>query len=104
MRAAAKGVCFLGHVVNEDGVKPDPSNISKIIACPTPTNATEIRQLLGMGSYYRIFVPNFSKMVQPLLVNLTKKDASFKWDDQMSKRLSMFEDTHQYGHNGLPKR
>jgi hypothetical protein len=34
-----------------------------------------------MGSYYRRFLPNFSRIVQPL-VNLTKKDVSFKWDDQ----------------------
>lgn len=80
---------FLGHVVNKDGIKPDPNNISKILACATPTIATEVRQLLGMGSYYRRFVQNFSQMVQPL-INLTKKEVSFEW-----KCISKFEeDTH----------
>jgi hypothetical protein len=53
-----KEVTFLGHVVSEKGVQPNPDNIAKILAWPTPKTVTEVRQVLGMGSYYR----NFSRL------------------------------------------
>lgn len=71
-------VTFLGHVVNKDGVKPNPENISKILEWPIPKNVTEIRQMLGMASYYRKFVKDFSAIARPL-IHLTKKDVPFKW-------------------------
>lgn len=73
-------VTFLGHVVNKDGVKPNPENISKILEWPIPKNVTEIRQMLGMASYYRKFVKDFSAIARPL-IHLTKKDVPFKWTE-----------------------
>ena len=69
---------FLGHIVSKEGVKPCPRNIMKILEWPTPTNVTEVRQILGMGSYYRRFVKSFSKIVRPL-VELTRNGKSFQW-------------------------
>lgn len=46
-----KKVTFLGHVVSSEGILPNPDNISKILQWPHPTTVTEVRQLLGMGSY-----------------------------------------------------
>ena len=47
-----KEVKFLGHVINAEGVCPDPSNMEKIINWPMPRNAVEVRGLLGMDNYY----------------------------------------------------
>jgi hypothetical protein len=46
-------VTFLGHVVSQKGIKPNPDNIAKILSWPAPKNVSEVRQILGMGSYYR---------------------------------------------------
>ena len=43
---------FLGHLVSAGGVRPDPSNVEKIINWPTPKNMTEVRALLAVGNYY----------------------------------------------------
>ena len=43
---------FLGHLVSAEGVRPDPSNVEKIIKWPTPKNVTGVCVLLGMGNYY----------------------------------------------------
>ena len=48
---------------------------------PTPTNITEVRSFVGLASYYRRFVPEFSKKAEPLL-RLTKKNAVFAWSDE----------------------
>ena len=41
----------------------------------------EVRSLIGMGSYYRRFIPNFSEIAEPVIA-LTRKYARFKWTDE----------------------
>lgn len=76
-----KEVIFLGHVVSQNGVRPDPTNISKILQWPTPQNPKQVRQFVATGSYYRKFVKGFATIVRPL-VDLTKKGVTFKWCDK----------------------
>ncbi len=73
-------VTFLGHVVSGEGVKPDTSNVDKIVGWPVPQTMTEVRAFLGMGNYYRRFLRDFSQLVRPL-VELTKKDHPFDWTE-----------------------
>jgi hypothetical protein len=73
-------VTFLGHVVSADGIRPNPDNVTKILEMPIPTKAKEVRQLLGMGSYYRRFIPNFAQMVRPM-VELTRKNQEYRWTE-----------------------
>ena len=74
-------VAFLGHVVSSHGIQPNPDNVAKILNWPTPKTVTEVRQILGMGSYYRRFIKDFSRLVKPL-TELTKKANKFIWTDQ----------------------
>ncbi len=74
-------VVFLGHVVSREGVRPDPSNIAKIVQWPVPQNAKQVKQFVATGSYYRRFVRDFAKMTRPL-VELTKKNTEFRWTDE----------------------
>jgi hypothetical protein len=61
---------------------------------PTPMTLTELRGFLGMCTYYRKFVKEFSQLCAPL-INLTRKGA-FKWSEEaqftmekMKKVMSM---------------
>ena len=74
----APKVSFLGHIVSQDGVSPDPDNFAKIASWPTPRNVHEVCSILGMGNYYCRFVKYFNQKVQPLVV-LTKKNKQFRW-------------------------
>ena len=60
-----KKVEFLGHIVSKDGILPNPRNIQKLVDWPRPINVTQVRGIVGLGSYYRRFVKNFSKLVHP---------------------------------------
>jgi hypothetical protein len=74
-------VAYLGHLVSDKGIQPNPDNIAKILAMPPPTTVTEVRQLLGMGSYYRRFIKGFSALVKPLS-ELKKKKNDFIWKEE----------------------
>ena len=72
-------VTFLGHV-SATGVKPNPVNIAKVIEWPVPKTAKQVKQFVALGSYYRRFVPNFAKIVRPM-VELTRKGQEFAWTE-----------------------
>ena len=59
-------VVFLGHVVSEAGIKPDPAKIEAIVNLPVPQNLHNICVFVGLCSYYRHFVFGFSTIVRPL--------------------------------------
>ena len=71
-------VLFLGHVVSAEGIHPDPGKIKAVEEFPIPTNVRSLRSFLGLASYYRRFVPNFSKIAGPLHM-LTRLNVPFVW-------------------------
>ncbi|XP_019183693.1 PREDICTED: uncharacterized protein LOC109178513 [Ipomoea nil] len=72
-------VAFLGHVITKEGIMVDPAKIQAIKEWPTPTTVSEIRSFLELAGYYRRFVPDFTKVAQPMM-RLMKKEISFQWD------------------------
>ncbi|GKC14300.1 putative reverse transcriptase domain-containing protein [Tanacetum coccineum] len=46
-------VQFLGHVIDKEGIHMDPPKIESIKDWASPKTPTEIRQFLGLASYYR---------------------------------------------------
>ena len=72
---------YLGHVVSADGVRTDPKKSKAVSDFPTPLNVKDVRSFVGLASYYRKFIPSFSKVAGPLHA-LTKKDVAFVWTPQ----------------------
>ena len=70
----------LGHLISEDGITPHPSKVEAFLNKSRPRNVKEMQSFIGLASYYRRFIPNFSKIAKPI-VNLSKKDVKFVWDD-----------------------
>ena len=74
-----RSVRFLGHVIDEAGIHPDPGKIQAIQKLPVPTNVTELRRFLGMVTYLSKFSPNLSQKVKPLRDLLSTKN-EWVWD------------------------
>ncbi|GBG67706.1 hypothetical protein CBR_g834 [Chara braunii] len=79
-------VLYLGHVLDEDGVKPEDSKIAAIRDWPTPRTLTELRSFLGLANYYRKFVRNFSTIAAPLR-RLLRKETIWKWDKDCTSAM-----------------
>ena len=84
-------VTFLGHLLTPDGVLPDPGNVKKITTWPVPTCVTDVQAVLGMGNYYRRFIRDYSKKMQPL-IKLTKKDRSFEWTAECQESFDQLKE------------
>lgn len=59
-------VLFLGHKISADGIAVDEEKIADIRDWPVPSTKHEVRQFLGLCSYYRKFVPQFAHVATPL--------------------------------------
>ena len=79
-------VKYLGHVVSQQGISPDPDKLAAIKDWPVPSGPTdkkskrELMSFLGLANYYRRFVKNFSKIALPL-TNLLPDDVAWTWGD-----------------------
>ena len=71
-------VPYVGHTFSGTGMAPDPEKVQAVHDWPVPTDATEVRRFLGMASYYRRYVHQFSHIAAPLY-NLTQKNVQFSW-------------------------
>lgn len=68
----ATEVEYLEHIINENGVIPDPKKTEAVQNFPQPKSQTNIRQILGLAGYYRRFIEGFSKRARPLSELLKK--------------------------------
>ena len=75
---ATEEISYLGHVISPDGIRPDPDKTTSIENFPVPKTLRDIRAYLGLTSYYRRFVKNYSKIAFPIN-QLLKKDSPFIW-------------------------
>ena len=56
----AKELSFLGHVMSQDGVKPDPGKVEAITELPVPTSKVELQRFLRLANYLGTFIPLLS--------------------------------------------
>ncbi|XP_030595617.1 uncharacterized protein LOC115787179 [Archocentrus centrarchus] len=88
-------VAYLGHIISAGGIATDPQKVQQVIEWPAPRNVTEVRQFVGLASYYRRFVEDFATIAKPLH-ELTKMYAHFKWTaecqeafEELKRRLTV---------------
>ena len=81
---------YLGHVVSADGLRPDPQKLSAVCNYAPPTDLKSLRVFLGLASYYRKFIPHFSRVASSLYA-LTCKDAPFDWSAECQQAFQVLK-------------
>jgi len=67
----------LGHVVGRETIQPTPDKIDAIRNAPQPKTKKQVKSFIGLASYHRKIIPNFTSVAVPL-TDLTKKGMSNK--------------------------
>ncbi|GBN41538.1 Retrovirus-related Pol polyprotein from transposon 297 [Araneus ventricosus] len=82
-----KEVSYLGHIISADGVKTDPEKTKAVVDWPRPETVHDLRSFLGLCTYYRRFVRNFSAISRPLH-KLTEARSNFNWTEECEKSFN----------------
>lgn len=83
-----ENISYLGHEISAQGIQPGESKLAAVAKFPIPQNVHEVRQFIGLCSYFRKFIFNFALMARPL-TELTRKTAVWRWGHE---QLLSFEE------------
>ncbi|RMB93255.1 hypothetical protein DUI87_30377 [Hirundo rustica rustica] len=81
-------VKYLGHLISKGSRRLSPERIAGILSLPPPSSKREIRKLLGLLGYCRLWIEGYTQAVKFLYEKLTEGD-DIKWtkedDDKLEK-------------------
>ena len=86
-----KEIVYLGHIITQEGVKPDPRKVEAVKNFPIPKGKKNIKQFLGLVGYYRRFIPDFAKISKPLTLIL-KDNVGFRWSTVEQEAFEILRD------------
>ena len=79
LRLRLEEVAYMGHLLTNKGLRPDPMKVKAIEDLPQPSDKKAVERLLGFVKYLAQFLPNLAEVVAPLR-KLTEKDVPFFWE------------------------
>ena len=78
---ASDSVKYLGHIIQNNSVKPVKDNLISIQNFPVPKTQKNIRQFLGKINFYHEYIPRSAIILDPLH-KLLRKNQAFIWSDE----------------------
>lgn len=82
---------FLGHVIDENGIRADPEKTAAIRGMKPPTTVSELRRFMGMVNQLGKFTPRLAQLSQPLR-ELLNKDTTWVWGHSQRKSFSVVKE------------
>lgn len=85
-------VKFVGHMIGSGQRFPDPTKVDAVIKLRVPENMKHVRQLIGLFSHFRDYIPSISEVAKPI-TDLTGKGvpARVLWGDEQRKALARLQ-------------
>ena len=81
LKLLCKEIPYLGHLVTEEGLKPDPEKVEAVQKMPRQENVKAVRRFCGFVNYLAKFLPHLADLLEPLQ-QLTHKDVPWQWNHE----------------------
>jgi len=78
---------FLGYVISEEGVSPDPQKVDSIVKFSAPENVSDCRSFMGLVNFVGQFIPDLATVAEPIR-RVTHKDVKFKWGKEQQQAFN----------------
>ena len=78
---------FLGHIITQEGVRPDSAKVTAIQDFPIPTSKTDLRRINGMLNQMARFIPNLANLNAPMR-ELLKEQREWMWGPAQEEAFS----------------
>ena len=85
-----KSVKFLGHLIDEEGIRADPVKTAAISKMATPQCVTDLRRFMGLANQLGKFSPNLAELSQPLRELLSTKRA-WVWGPDLERAFTQLK-------------
>ena len=82
---------FLGHIINNQGVKVDPAKTKAILDMQPPNSVSEMRRFIGMANQLSKFIPCSAELMKPLTELLSSK-CSFQWGPSQTEAFARIKE------------
>ena len=77
---------YLGMLIENGTIRPAPSKVEALFKTERPKTMKQLSAFIGLASFYRKFIPNFSEICSPLhRVSSNIKRAKLTWNDDCEK-------------------
>ena len=86
-----ENVEYLGLIIGKEGISPSVKKVKAISEFSTPRNTHEARRFHGMASFFRRFIPGFSRIIAPI-INSFKNEQNFIWGETEEKAFREIKD------------
>lgn len=87
-----KELHFLGHVIDERGVRPDPWEVRAILELQAAKNVCELKRVLGMINYMGCYTPDLATVGAPLF-DLLKGTVAWTWNQPQESAFQKLKET-----------
>ncbi|GBP06580.1 Uncharacterized protein K02A2.6 [Eumeta japonica] len=85
-----RSINYLGHIIEAQGVRPDPKKIEAVSSMPRPENVSQLRSFLGAINYYGKFIKKMRELRYPL-DNMLKIGTNWNWDSKCESSFQQFK-------------
>ena len=81
--------------VSTQGVQPSPEKVRTVVEWPQPQSVKDVQSFLGLASFYRRFIKQFSLKARPL-TDLTKDTVLWQWTEKEEKAFCTLKCSVEY--------
>lgn len=83
-------ITYLGYLIDEKGIRPSKEHVDAVANYAIPRTVRQVQQFIGLASYFRRFIPDFSRVAKPLY-DIVKSN-NFKFGSEENEAFERLRD------------